>query len=426
MLQPLPLLRAESAVETAALLSLGMRRAAADLGLIRLLVYYGTPEDSGHPHDEHGFDPEHPEHGYGGGVYPELASRAHEVVVPHDLGADEAFRHVAVDRAGRLHRRLARVDRPRADLLGTTGEEREQPQHAIRLVHYAAKPGLRQPQLPQERVPVLAREERELRLRSLSVRARALHVLAEPRDADRGEELLQGPQMIHGRLPIIETMVGFRSRLRRRATQGNMRRLLLGCIIAGAIVLSRLVLRLASPADWSGHPLFSSADYAGTLLRPLLTSPFDFLLTAAAATALTGLLLFAVEARRVAGWKRRRLTRTGPATAAYLGEQLAAGAGLAAVLVEGVGKIDTSAGMDSDGVVRSAAGPVEIQAFLQDLFTGTASSTPIRGNPVAAPEPENLPQIEIVEVSVGQQDFCSFECSNTGSLSQPDDERPCD
>ncbi|MBI3894603.1 MAG: hypothetical protein HY313_01595, partial [Acidobacteria bacterium] len=93
---------------------------------------------------------------------------------------------------------------------------------------------------------------------------------------------------------------------------------------------------------------------------------------------------------------------------------------LAAVLVEGVGKIDTSAGLDSDGVKRSPDGPVEIQAFLQDLFTGTASTTPIRDNPVAAPMPENLPEIQVVSVIVGQQDFCSFECSNTGSLADPD------
>ena len=108
---------------------------------------------------------------------------------------------------------------------------------------------------------------------------------------------------------------------------------MLATAMAAVIVISaRLLARLASPADWSGNSLFSSADYAGTLLPPLLTSPLDFLLTAAAAAALTGLLLFAVEAWRVAGWKRRRLIRSGSAAVAYLGEQLAAGVGLAAVL----------------------------------------------------------------------------------------------
>ena len=118
----------------------------------------------------------------------------------------------------------------------------------------------------------------------------------------------------------------------RRNTQRASDYVLATAMAAVVVVATRLLARLASPADWSGNPLFSSADYAGTLLRPLLTSPFDFLLTAAAAAALTGLLLFAVEAWRVAGWKSRRLIRTAPATAAYLGEQLAAGAGLAAVL----------------------------------------------------------------------------------------------
>ena len=93
---------------------------------------------------------------------------------------------------------------------------------------------------------------------------------------------------------------------------------------------------------------------------------------------------------------------------------------LAAVLVEGDGIIDTSGGADSDGVVRSPAGPIEIQAFLQDLFNGTTSTTPTRGNPVAAPVPDNLPTIQVVGVNVATSDFCGFECSNTGSLSAPD------
>ena len=93
---------------------------------------------------------------------------------------------------------------------------------------------------------------------------------------------------------------------------------------------------------------------------------------------------------------------------------------LAALLVEGTGTIDTSAGLDSDGVKRSPDGPIEIQAFVQDLFTGTAPGA-VRGNPVAAPLPSNLPQIQIVEVSTaGAGDFCGFDCSNTGSLVSPD------
>lgn len=93
---------------------------------------------------------------------------------------------------------------------------------------------------------------------------------------------------------------------------------------------------------------------------------------------------------------------------------------LAAVLVEGDGIIDTSGGADADGVVRSAAGPIEIQAFLQDLFTGTATTTPIRGNPVAAPLPDNLPTIDITGVSISVIEYCNSACPNTGSLSTPD------
>ena len=103
-------------------------------------------------------------------------------------------------------------------------------------------------------------------------------------------------------------------------------------LTAAVIVAARVLARLASPADWSDNPLFSSADYAGTLLRPLLTSPFDFLLTAAAAAALVALLLFAVEAWRVSGWKHRRRTAGPPAAFAFLAVQAIAGVGLAAVL----------------------------------------------------------------------------------------------
>ena len=92
---------------------------------------------------------------------------------------------------------------------------------------------------------------------------------------------------------------------------------------------------------------------------------------------------------------------------------------LAAVLVEGIGTIDTAGG--SGG----AAGPIEIQGFVQNLFSGTltGSATACTTNKdcaVVAPLPSNLPEIEIVGVEVGQSDFCGFECSNTGSLLTPD------
>ena len=92
---------------------------------------------------------------------------------------------------------------------------------------------------------------------------------------------------------------------------------------------------------------------------------------------------------------------------------------LAAVLVEGIGTINTSGG--SGG----AAGPIEIQGFVQNLFSGTlqGSATACTTNKdcaVVTPVPSNLPVIEIVGVEVGTNDFCSSECSNTGSLGTPD------
>ena len=104
-------------------------------------------------------------------------------------------------------------------------------------------------------------------------------------------------------------------------------------MIAAVIVLARAVLRLASPADWSDSPLFSSAAYASDLFRPLLSSPFDFLVTAAAAGGLIGLLLFAVERWRLHSWRNRRWVTTPARRATYLLVQVAAGAATAAIAV---------------------------------------------------------------------------------------------
>jgi len=74
---------------------------------------------------------------------------------------------------------------------------------------------------------------------------------------------------------------------------------------AATIIVSRLLFRLASPADWSDAEIFSAAAYASPLLRPFLASPFDFLVTAATAAALVALVFFAFEAWRI----RRRHAR---------------------------------------------------------------------------------------------------------------------
>ncbi|HAM35868.1 MAG TPA: hypothetical protein DEB40_08485 [Elusimicrobia bacterium] len=95
-------LSAQSAVETAALLSLGMRRLAADMGLVRLLIYYGSPEtaheESGtHGHEHEAFEAEHPERSWGGGSYGELGLRALRIM---DL--DPSMSYVALYASGAL------------------------------------------------------------------------------------------------------------------------------------------------------------------------------------------------------------------------------------------------------------------------------------------------------------------------------------
>jgi signal transduction histidine kinase len=69
--------------------------------------------------------------------------------------------------------------------------------------------------------------------------------------------------------------------------------------VAVAVLASRWLFRLASPADWSDAEIFSAAAYASPLLRPFLASPFDFLITAATAAALVALVFFAFETWRI-------------------------------------------------------------------------------------------------------------------------------
>ena len=103
-------------------------------------------------------------------------------------------------------------------------------------------------------------------------------------------------------------------------------------LIAGVIVASRLVMQLAPLADWSEHPLLSGAEYSSSLLRPFLTSPFDFLMTALAAGSIVALLLYAVEAWRLSRWHlRRRVAGAGPTTV-FAALQIGAGVGLAVLL----------------------------------------------------------------------------------------------
>jgi tetratricopeptide (TPR) repeat protein len=110
-------LAAESAVEDASLFSLGMRRLAADLELVRLLIYYGSDEEGHggeHAHEHEPFNPRHPERSWGGGSYPQLKSRALRI-----LDKDPSFGYAALYCSGALAFNLNR------------------PQEAIDILRYA-------------------------------------------------------------------------------------------------------------------------------------------------------------------------------------------------------------------------------------------------------------------------------------------------
>lgn len=92
-----------TAIEDLAFLGLGMRRQAADLHFIRLLQYYGTPEQGesqAHEHDEKA---------YGGGDYPEMLPRAQRL-----LELDPYFRYGVLYAAGAL---AFNLDRPEQALV---------------------------------------------------------------------------------------------------------------------------------------------------------------------------------------------------------------------------------------------------------------------------------------------------------------------
>lgn len=87
----------DTAVESVSLYSLGLRRAAADLGLIRMLIYYGTGDGS-HEHHEH-------EHSSDDGKYTELLPRALSIV-----DSDPSFTYAALYASGALAFNLNRTE----------------------------------------------------------------------------------------------------------------------------------------------------------------------------------------------------------------------------------------------------------------------------------------------------------------------------
>lgn len=96
-------IEAEGAIETAALFSLGMRRMAADLALIRMIIYYGTPDGKseyiyhGHAHDHDGRSEVE--------SYPRLAALSMRL-----LDLDPLFSYGALFGAGALAFNLDRPD----------------------------------------------------------------------------------------------------------------------------------------------------------------------------------------------------------------------------------------------------------------------------------------------------------------------------
>jgi signal transduction histidine kinase len=102
---------------------------------------------------------------------------------------------------------------------------------------------------------------------------------------------------------------------------------------AACILVGRALMSAASPADWTDARLFSSLGYASALFPPLLTSPFDFLLTWVTVAALFGLAWFGIENWRVAEARRRLSVHPGTRLAGYALVQLAAGAVFAALLL---------------------------------------------------------------------------------------------
>ena len=156
-------------------------------------------------------------------------------------------------------------------------------------------------------------------------------------------------------------LLDWRGRLVRSAPYGAA-----AVLIAGAIVLSRLVLRIASPADCSDASLFSGAEYASPLLRPLLTSPFDYLLTAIAASGLVALLLYALAAWRVTFWPTST-SRQQPASAATLAPRR----------TRSRRRVDTAGAIVLFAATQMAAGSVvalvliAYQRFLQDTVANT-------------------------------------------------------
>lgn len=94
---------------------------------------------------------------------------------------------------------------------------------------------------------------------------------------------------------------------------------------AGAVLVARGLLRLASPADYVSAEVFSGSVYASPLAAPLLSSPFDFLASALAVLALVLTALAATESARVFRTVSRRAILTWGRASIFVATQVVAG-----------------------------------------------------------------------------------------------------
>jgi signal transduction histidine kinase len=145
--------------------------------------------------------------------------------------------------------------------------------------------------------------------------------------------------------------------------------------ICGGIVIARIMLRAASPADWSDAAVFSGVPYASTLLPPLLTSPFDFLLTAGAALALVTLLLFAVESLRIDRRQDRQAVANPPLL--FVITQLVAGFAIAAILLGHIALLQDTIAHTNLDLVHFSLHPWEMSRLTMQVGLLTAHAAAI-------------------------------------------------
>jgi hypothetical protein len=127
---------------------------------------------------------------------------------------------------------------------------------------------------------------------------------------------------------LTAPLLDWRNRLQSPSTYGITVLFIIACVVA-----TRFMFFLAAPADWSDALVFSGTAYASALLGSLLSSPFDFLLTAGAAVAIVVVLLYAVEAWRLHTWRRRQSPVGAARVTTYAITQLACGLLVALVLL---------------------------------------------------------------------------------------------